>query len=83
MLAALPKILAAGGNAQFVVLGTGKASMEVDVEALNTLHPNAKGIVKFSAPLAHLMTAAGDFILVPSRCVHKKRKGEELCTGNS
>ena len=26
-----------------------------------------KGIVKFSAPLAHLITAGADFILVPSR----------------
>jgi hypothetical protein len=26
-----------------------------------------KGVVKFSAPLAHLITAGADFILVPSR----------------
>ncbi|MEW5299851.1 MAG: hypothetical protein WDW36_002825 [Sanguina aurantia] len=67
MLAALPAILAAGGGAQVVVLGTGKAGMEVAVAGLDALHPRAKGVVKFSAPLAHLMTAGGDFILVPSR----------------
>eukprot|EP00879_Flechtneria_rotunda_P005623 GHRR01005919.1.p1 GENE.GHRR01005919.1~~GHRR01005919.1.p1 ORF type:complete len:346 (+),score=92.63 GHRR01005919.1:2153-3190(+) len=63
LLAALPKIK----NAQVVILGTGKAKYETLVKGLNTKSTNFKGVVKFSAPLAHTITAGADFILVPSR----------------
>lgn len=65
---ALPKL--AGTNAQIAILGTGKAKYEQLVKQLATKQGNFKGVVKFSAPLAHQITAGADFILVPSRCVH-------------
>jgi len=51
-----------------VILGTGKAKLEAAVKALDTTLPGvAKGVVKFSAPMAHLITAGADFMMVPSR----------------
>lgn len=68
LLAALPKFLAANKKAQVVVLGTGKASMEKQVASLDKQFTGQyKGIVKFSAPLAHIITAGADFFMVPSR----------------
>ena len=68
LLASLPKAIAANKNAQFIILGTGKAALEKQVAALDkAFKGQVKGVVKFSAPLAHLMTAGADFILVPSR----------------
>eukprot|EP00195_Chlamydomonas_chlamydogama_P008203 CAMPEP_0202903866 /NCGR_PEP_ID=MMETSP1392-20130828/26767_1 /ASSEMBLY_ACC=CAM_ASM_000868 /TAXON_ID=225041 /ORGANISM="Chlamydomonas chlamydogama, Strain SAG 11-48b" /LENGTH=611 /DNA_ID=CAMNT_0049591215 /DNA_START=59 /DNA_END=1891 /DNA_ORIENTATION=+ len=68
LLEALPKFLAANPKAQVVILGTGKASLEKAVAALDKkFKGQAKGVVKFSAPLAHLITAGADFIFVPSR----------------
>lgn len=68
LMAALPKLLAKAPNAQVVILGTGKAKFEKQVAAIDKeFKGRAKGVVKFSAPLAHLMTAGADFILVPSR----------------
>lgn len=64
---ALPKL--AGTNAQIAILGTGKAKYESMVKTMGTKNPKCKGVVKFSAPLAHLITAGADFILVPSRWV--------------
>ena len=44
--------------AQVVVLGTGKRSLETKVKALEAKFPGvAKGVVKFSTPLAHLINA--------------------------
>ncbi len=51
-----------------VILGTGKAKFEKQVQELDRQFKGRyKGVVKFSAPLAHLITAGADFILVPSR----------------
>ncbi len=53
---------------QVVILGTGKAKFEKALEALDRSgRGRVKCVVKFSAPLAHLITAGADFILVPSR----------------
>jgi len=53
---------------QFAILGTGKKEFEKATSQIEKTAPKiAKGIVKFSAPLAHLMTAGCDFIVVPSR----------------
>lgn len=65
MIKAIPDIAKAGG--QVVVLGTGKKEFEAAVKQLDKSCPGAKGIVKFSAPLAHMITAGSDFMLVPSR----------------
>ncbi|GIL71724.1 hypothetical protein Vretimale_841 [Volvox reticuliferus] len=67
ILAALPKLLAIP-NVQIAILGTGKAAYEKLVNAIGTKYKGrAKGVVKFSAPLAHMLTAGADFMLVPSR----------------
>jgi granule-bound starch synthase len=51
-----------------VILGTGKSKLEKMVKALSTQYPSiAKGVVKFSAPLAHKIYAGCDYIAVPSR----------------
>mmetsp|Transcript_4754 Transcript_4754/g.5525 ORF Transcript_4754/g.5525 Transcript_4754/m.5525 type:complete len:621 (+) Transcript_4754:57-1919(+) len=54
-------------NAQVVVLGTGKKSFEKQIKNLENISPNAVGVAKFSSPLAHMITAGADFLLVPSR----------------
>ena len=66
MLSALPTILKES-ECQVVVLGTGKKVFERMVRGMEDISPNAKGIVQFSAPLAHLITGGADFMLVPSR----------------
>ncbi|GLC41125.1 hypothetical protein PLESTB_001794100 [Pleodorina starrii] len=67
ILAALPKLLATP-KVQIAILGTGKAAYEKMVNAIGAKYKGrAKGVVKFSAPLAHMMTAGADFMLVPSR----------------
>lgn len=56
------------GDVQLIVLGTGKKYLEKQLEELETKFPGkAVGVVKFNVPLAHLMTAGADFMLVPSR----------------
>ncbi|KAK9280287.1 hypothetical protein L1049_013975 [Liquidambar formosana] len=55
-------------NVQIVVLGTGKKLMEKQLEQLETKYPDkARGVAKFNVPLAHMIIAGADFILVPSR----------------
>lgn len=63
---AIPKFM--GENVQMVVLGTGKKPMEQQIEQLEMICPEkARGITKFSIPLAHKIIAGADFMLVPSR----------------
>ena len=66
MLSALPTIIKES-ECQVVVLGTGKKVFERMVRGMEDISPNAKGVVQFSAPLAHLITAGADYMLVPSR----------------
>jgi len=67
MLEAIPRIVEEH-ECQVVVLGTGKKSMEKALEQLELECPGkAVGIAKFSTPLAHMITAGADFMLVPSR----------------
>ena len=48
--------------------GTGKKKMEEELTLLEVKYPNnARGIAKFNVPLAHMMFAGADFIIVPSR----------------
>lgn len=59
LLAAIPKFIGTT-DAQVVILGTGKKSMETEVKALDKKYSEkVKGVVKFSAPLAHMITAGG------------------------
>lgn len=42
--------------------------MEKQLEELEVKYPNkARGVAKFNVPLAHMITAGADFMLVPSR----------------
>ncbi|KAK9713633.1 hypothetical protein RND81_06G041300 [Saponaria officinalis] len=64
--AAIPQLI--NENVQIVVLGTGKKAMEKQLEQLELKYPNkARGIAKFNVPLAHMMIAGADFMLIPSR----------------
>ncbi|XP_040989257.1 granule-bound starch synthase 1, chloroplastic/amyloplastic isoform X2 [Juglans microcarpa x Juglans regia] len=66
LAAAIPKFI--GEDVQVVVLGTGKKPLEKQIEMLETMYPNkARGVAKFNVPLAHMIIAGADFILLPSR----------------
>jgi len=69
MFEAIPKLIEQVPNAQVVVLGTGKKSMEKTLEQLGETLPatNFAGVCKFSAPTAHFINAGADFLMVPSR----------------
>ncbi|KAK6239633.1 hypothetical protein QUC31_005102 [Theobroma cacao] len=55
-------------NVQIIVLETSKKRMEKQLEQLEILYPDkARGVAKFNVPLAHMIIAGADFILVPSR----------------
>ena len=41
--------------------------MEKTLERLDEISPNMAGVVKFSNPIAHYITAGADFLMVPSR----------------
>lgn len=48
--------------------GTGKKTMERQLEELEIKYPgNARGVAKFNVPLAHMIIAGADFLLIPSR----------------
>jgi granule-bound starch synthase len=66
LAAAVPEFI--DQDVQIVFLGTGKKAMEKQIEQLEILYPNkARGIAKFNVPLAHMIIAGADFMLVPSR----------------
>lgn len=66
LAAAIPKIV--GSKVQIIVLGTGKKHMEKEIEQLEIKYPDkARGVAKFNVPLAHMITAGADFMLIPSR----------------
>ena len=69
MFEAIPKLIEQVPNAQIVVLGTGKKTMEATLEKLGETLPatNFAGVCKFSAPTAHFINAGADFLMVPSR----------------
>ncbi|CAH9117012.1 unnamed protein product [Cuscuta europaea] len=64
--AAIPKFVSQ--NVQIVILGTGKKNFEKQIEKLEVLYPDkARGVPKFNVPLAHMIIAGADFMLIPSR----------------
>jgi granule-bound starch synthase len=66
LIAAIPEFI--GMNAQIIILGTGKKKMEEELTLLEVKYPrNARGITKFNVPLAHMMFAGADYIIIPSR----------------
>ncbi|KAL3685048.1 hypothetical protein R1sor_003070 [Riccia sorocarpa] len=55
-------------DVQLIVLGTGKKHLEKQLETLEAQFPDKmRAVAKFNVPLAHLITAGADYILVPSR----------------
>jgi starch synthase len=63
---ALPRLIAAG--CQLAVLGTGEPAIEQAFRTAAAAHPGRVGCVfAYSEPLAHLMQAGSDALLVPSR----------------
>uniref|UniRef100_A0A5B7AVA9 Granule-bound starch synthase 1, chloroplastic/amyloplastic n=1 Tax=Davidia involucrata TaxID=16924 RepID=A0A5B7AVA9_DAVIN len=57
-----------GEDVQIIVLGTGKKHMEKQIGMLEVLYPDkARGVAKFNVPLAHMIIAGADFMLIPSR----------------
>ncbi|CAL5373427.1 unnamed protein product [Camellia sinensis] len=66
LAAAIPKFIRE--NVQIVVLGTGKKYMEKQLEQLEIIYPDkARRVAKFNVPLAHMIIARSDFMLLPSR----------------
>ncbi|XP_028106751.1 granule-bound starch synthase 1, chloroplastic/amyloplastic-like [Camellia sinensis] len=66
LAAAIPKFIRE--NVQIVVLGTGKKYMEKQLEQLEIIYPDkARRVAKFNVPLAHMIIAGSDFMLLPSR----------------
>uniref|UniRef100_A0A2N9I3P6 Starch synthase catalytic domain-containing protein n=1 Tax=Fagus sylvatica TaxID=28930 RepID=A0A2N9I3P6_FAGSY len=66
LVAAIPQFIKE--NVQIIVLGTGKKPMEKQLEQLEITYPDkARGVAKFNVPLAHMIIAGADFMLVPSR----------------
>ncbi|XP_040988598.1 granule-bound starch synthase 1, chloroplastic/amyloplastic-like isoform X2 [Juglans microcarpa x Juglans regia] len=66
LAAAIPKFI--GEDVRIVVLGTGKKPMEKQIEQLEIMYPNkARGVAEFNVPLAHMIIAGANFMLVPSR----------------
>nr|AJG44453.1 granule-bound starch synthase [Lilium davidii var. unicolor] len=66
LTAAIPDFI--DENVQIIILGTGKKVFEKQVEEIEEKYPDkARGIAKFNIPLAHMMMAGGDLIIVPSR----------------
>ncbi|KAJ7963419.1 Starch synthase, chloroplastic/amyloplastic [Quillaja saponaria] len=66
LVAAIPQFIKE--NVQIIVLGTGKKPMEKQLQQLEKLYPEkARGVAKFNVPLAHMIIAGADFLLIPSR----------------
>ncbi|KAM7525962.1 hypothetical protein LguiA_015864 [Lonicera macranthoides] len=66
LAAAIPKFI--DQNVQIIVLGTGKKYMEKQIAQLEILYPDkARGVAKFNVPLAHMIIAGADFMMIPSR----------------
>jgi glycogen synthase len=58
----------AGPRPQLVLLGSGEPWMEAVLGQLGSRYPGAAvGVPDFNEPLAHLLMAGADFLLVPSR----------------
>jgi granule-bound starch synthase len=67
-LSAAGSAAASAGELQVALLGNGERWMEDVLGQLDGRYPGrAVGVPAFNEPLAHLMMAAADFLLVPSR----------------
>ncbi|CAI0441843.1 unnamed protein product [Linum tenue] len=86
---AIPQLI--DEDVQIIILGTGKKYMEEQIQQLEELYPDkVRGVAKFNVPLAHMITAGADFMLVPSRfepCgliqLHAMRYGTVPCVAST
>lgn len=66
MAAAIPELMQE--DVQIVLLGTGKKKFEKLLKSMEEKYPGkVRAVVKFNAPLAHLIMAGADVLAVPSR----------------
>ncbi|XP_051115414.1 granule-bound starch synthase 1, chloroplastic/amyloplastic-like [Andrographis paniculata] len=66
LAAAIPRFIEK--NVQIIILGTGKKQFEDQIDMLEDSYPDkARGVAKFSVPLAHSIIAGADYMLIPSR----------------
>ena len=66
LLAALPRLLAEGG--QLALLGAGNSTLQAEFAAAAARHPGQIGAVfRYDEGLAHLLQGGADAILIPSR----------------
>nr|ACJ86355.1 granule-bound starch synthase I [Oryza sativa] len=66
MAAAIPELMQE--DVQIVLLGTGKKKFEKLLKSMEEEYPGkVRAVVKFNAPLAHLIMAGADVLAVPSR----------------
>lgn len=66
LAAAIPMLVK--NNVQIIVLGTGKKYMEKQIAELEKKYPDkVRGVAKFNVPLAHMIIAGADFMMIPSR----------------
>ncbi|MBN2653252.1 MAG: glycogen synthase, partial [Spirochaetales bacterium] len=54
-------------NANIVVVGTGELWAEEKLKQLEQNYPNFKAFLEFKEDIAHIVEAAGDFFLMPSK----------------
>ncbi len=66
--AAIDRVFARGGSANFVILGTGSKKIEGLLQACEQRHGSrVKGLLMYNEDVAHQLYASGDFLLMPSR----------------
>ena len=66
----VPGVCGVVGGPQLVLLGVGQAWLQDSLREVGRAYPGrAIGVPDFNEPLSHLMMAACDFIIMPSRCV--------------
>ncbi len=67
LLAAIPSVLAES-DAQFVLIGSGDATLERQLAELSAAHPDRViSYIGYSEPFAHLLEAGCDMFVMPSR----------------
>lgn len=66
LAAAIPELM--DEDVQVIILGTGKKNLERELEAIEAKYPGkVRAVMKFNAPLAHLIMAGADMLVIPSR----------------
>ncbi len=65
---AIEEVLARGGSANFIILGTGSKDIEAKLQECQQRHDSrVKSLLMYSEDVAHQLYASADFLLMPSR----------------